>query len=135
LSRFEAGLWLHLLVWQDRAVALAAAQRAAAIPVCAACSASWATCAWSTWMSSTWAQRGDVEAALRGLEDRVYGLALRALWHPRNAQDVARETLLAIPRGLPGFRGGSALETWTHRTTVREVLRHRGRGCALTPAA
>jgi D-hexose-6-phosphate mutarotase len=36
LSRAEDGLWLHLLVWQDRAAALAAAQRAPGIPVCAA---------------------------------------------------------------------------------------------------
>ncbi len=79
-------------------------------------------------MSSTWAERGDLEAAVRGLQDRVYGLALRALWHPEDAQDVAQEALLAIARGLPGFRGESALETWAYRITVREILRHRARG-------
>jgi RNA polymerase sigma factor (sigma-70 family) len=79
-------------------------------------------------MSSTWAEPRDVEAVLRGLEDRVYGLALRALWHPQDAQDVAQEALLAIARGLPGFRGDSALETWAYRITVREIGRHRERG-------
>jgi hypothetical protein len=36
LCRGEDGAWTHLLVWQDRASALAAAERAPAIPACAA---------------------------------------------------------------------------------------------------
>lgn len=76
------------------------------------------------------AREGDrhaLEALLRSLEDTVYGLALRALWHPDDARDCAQDALLAVARGLPGYRGEAALTTWVHTITVREIVRHRRR--------
>jgi DNA-directed RNA polymerase specialized sigma24 family protein len=74
------------------------------------------------------AQQGDpraLEVVLRSVEDLVYGLALRALWHVDDAQDCTQEALAAVARGLPAFRGDSALTTWVTAITVREVGRHR----------
>ncbi len=84
------------------------------------------------------AQRGDpraVEEVLRSVEDLVYGLALRALWHVDDAQDCAQEALAAIARGLAAFRGESALTTWVTAIAVREIARHRSaRGRRPVPA-
>ena len=76
------------------------------------------------------AQQGDgaaLDEVLRSIEDVVYGLALRALWHPDEARDCAQDVLLAVARGLRGYRGEAALTTWVHTVTVREIARHRRR--------
>ncbi len=40
------------------------------------------------------------------------------------AEDLLQETLIKIERGLPGFRGGSRLETWAFRVATRVVADH-----------
>jgi RNA polymerase sigma factor (sigma-70 family) len=74
------------------------------------------------------ARAGDpvaVGAVLRHVEVLVHSLALRALWHPADAEDCAQDALLAVARGLPAFRGDSRLTTWATAITLREVARHR----------
>lgn len=76
------------------------------------------------------ARAGDsaaVEAVLRAVQDLVYAIALRTLWHRHDAQDCAQEALLAVARGLPAFRGDSRLSTWVTTIAVREAVRARAR--------
>ena len=61
------------------------------------------------------AAAGDQGAAAQILErirDDVYGLALRMLAHPADAEDAAQEILTIVLTHLGSFRGDSALRTW-----------------------
>ena len=57
---------------------------------------------------------------------RVYGLATRIVG-TRDAAEVAQEAFLRIYRGLPKFRGDSALGTWIYRLSVNTALSYVAR--------
>ncbi len=74
-----------------------------------------------------------VAAALRGearafeaLYDRhkkrVYGLCLRMMHNPADAEDLTQDTFLQLFRKLKTFRGEAAFTTWLHRMAVNTVL-------------
>jgi RNA polymerase sigma-70 factor (ECF subfamily) len=71
------------------------------------------------------AQGGD-RASFRILVERhrdtVYGLALRILRSPEEAEDAAQETFLRAWRGLPTFRGDARFSTWLHTIASRCAL-------------
>lgn len=64
------------------------------------------------------AQAGDA-GAFGGLvllhQDFVYGLALRVLRDPVEAEDLAQEAFVRAWLGLPNFRGHSQFRTWLYR--------------------
>ena len=55
-------------------------------------------------------------------QHRVYGLALRMLGRPAEAEDVAQEVFLRAHRALAGFRGEARLSTWLHTIASRLCL-------------
>lgn len=59
---------------------------------------------------------------VRGLQDRVYALALRFLWTPQDAEDATQEILLKIVTRLDRFEGRSKFTTWAHRVAVNHLL-------------
>jgi RNA polymerase sigma factor (sigma-70 family) len=64
------------------------------------------------------AQGGDraaLEEVIRRIQNPVYGLALRMLWHPEEARDATQEILIRTVTGLGGFRGNSTFTTWVYR--------------------
>jgi RNA polymerase sigma factor (sigma-70 family) len=64
------------------------------------------------------ARQGDAVALdelVRRIQDRVYGLALRMLWHPEDARDSTQEILVRVVTHLRDFRGESAVQTWVYR--------------------
>lgn len=71
------------------------------------------------------AQRGD-GAAFERLYDlhrgRVYGLCLRMVNNPTDAQDLTQDAFLQAFRKIHTFRGESGFSTWLHRLTVNVVL-------------
>src|SRR2546425_5399389 len=71
------------------------------------------------------ARAGDT-AAYRRLVERysevAYGLALRMLGSPSDAEEVAQDGFLRAWRALPRFRGDSSFSTWLHRIVVRRAL-------------
>lgn len=74
------------------------------------------------------ARQGDQRAValvLREIQDGIYRLALRALWHPDDAQDCTQDILVSVLRALPDFRGDSSLSTWAHTIAVREIAKFR----------
>jgi RNA polymerase sigma-70 factor (ECF subfamily) len=69
---------------------------------------------------------GSREAVYHRYKRRVFALAAR-IAGPGEAEEVAQEAFIRIFRGLPRFRGESALGTWIYRLAVNAALSHRAR--------
>jgi RNA polymerase sigma factor (sigma-70 family) len=76
------------------------------------------------------AREGDKEAleqlVLR-IQDKIYGLALKMLGHPEDAEDAAQEILIKIITNIGGFRQESSFETWMYRISSNHLLTTRKR--------
>lgn len=73
------------------------------------------------------AQRGDLtalEALYRTFERRIYGLALRILGRPEDAEEVLQETFLEVARSLPRYRGDGPLWGWIRKIAANKALMH-----------
>lgn len=73
---------------------------------------------------------GDKAAAqevLDAVQDDVYGLSLKMLGHPADAEDAAQEILVIVLTHLASFRGESSLRTWVWRIAANH-LSHVRRG-------
>ncbi len=71
------------------------------------------------------AQNGDREAleqVIRATQGRIYGLALRMLWHPEDAKDATQEILIRVITHLGTFRGESSFVTWLYRVAANALL-------------
>ena len=66
-----------------------------------------------------------LEAIVRAVQDPVYGIALRMLWHPEDAGDATQEILIRVVTRLGQFRGESAFSTWVYRIAVNHLLNVR----------
>ena len=71
--------------------------------------------------------RAALEAVVRGIQDRVYNLAVRMLWHPEDAADATQEILVRVVTHLGSFRGESAFTTWVYRVAANYLLTTRKR--------
>ena len=68
---------------------------------------------------------GDAEAfeeMVRTYQHRVYGVALRMMRSPAEAEEVAQETFLRAHRALAEFRGAARLSTWLYAIASRLCL-------------
>jgi len=66
-----------------------------------------------------------LESLVSAIQDRVYGLALRMLWHPEDARDATQEILIRIVTRLGTFRGASSFSTWAYRVAANCLLTAR----------
>jgi RNA polymerase sigma factor (sigma-70 family) len=66
--------------------------------------------------------REALDAVVRAVQDDVYALALRMLWHPADAADATQEILIKIVTHLGSFRGESAFRTWCFRIASNHLL-------------
>ncbi len=66
------------------------------------------------------------QAAFRELvdrhRDRAYGLALRILRSPPDAEEVAQDAFVRAWLALPGFRGEAKFSTWLYRIVARRAF-------------
>jgi RNA polymerase sigma-70 factor (ECF subfamily) len=69
---------------------------------------------------------GSREALYHRYKRRVFALAVRIVG-AGDAEEVSQEAFIRIFRGLPKFRGDSALGTWIYRLSVNAALSHRSR--------
>lgn len=69
--------------------------------------------------------RAALEEIVRTVQDPVYGIALRMLWHPEDARDATQEILVRVVTQLASFKGESALSTWVYRIAVNHLLNVR----------
>jgi RNA polymerase sigma-70 factor, ECF subfamily len=71
------------------------------------------------------ARTGDTEAFRALVEAHrhmAYGLALRILRDPQEAEDAAQEAFVRAWKALPNFRGDARFSTWLHRIVARRAL-------------
>jgi RNA polymerase sigma factor (sigma-70 family) len=68
-----------------------------------------------------------LEELVRRIQDRIYGLALRALFLPADAEDATQEILIKIITHLADFRGESRFTTWCFRIAANHLLTTRKR--------
>ena len=68
------------------------------------------------------------ETLVREYGDRMYGLALRMLRHPQDAEDATQEVWERTLRGLSRFRGDSSLATWLYGITMNVCLTRIDKG-------
>jgi RNA polymerase sigma-70 factor (ECF subfamily) len=79
------------------------------------------------------ARRGGREAfaeLVRRHERRVYGIVLRLVRDPADADDLAQEVFMTAWRAIGSFRSGSSFYTWLYRIAVNtslSFLKKRGR--------
>ena len=69
--------------------------------------------------------RNALESVVRAVQRDVYGVALRFLWHPQDAEDATHEILIRVVTGLGGFRGDSGFRTWVYRVACNTLLTMR----------
>src|SRR6266705_2458972 len=82
------------------------------------------------------AREGDeeaLEAVVRGIQDRIYNLALRMLWHPSDAEYATQEILLKVITRLSQFRQESAFTTWVYQIAKNHLLTTRRHRAETTP--
>src|SRR5512139_3644606 len=63
-----------------------------------------------------------LEELVRGIQDRVYNLALRALFLPADAEDATQEILIKVITHLADFKGESRFTTWVFRIATNHLL-------------
>jgi RNA polymerase sigma factor (sigma-70 family) len=74
------------------------------------------------------AREGDgpaLEQLVVAIKDTVFGLAVRMLWHPEDAEDATQEILMKVVTHLGTFRGESAFRTWVYRIATNHLLNVR----------
>ena len=71
--------------------------------------------------------RNALESLIERIQDRVYGLAIRMLGHPADAQDATQEILAKVVTHLVSFRQESAFTTWVYRVASHHLLTTRKR--------
>jgi RNA polymerase sigma factor (sigma-70 family) len=62
---------------------------------------------------------------VEGVQDDVYRLALRMLWHPEDAEDATQEALIRIVTRIGSYRGEAAFRTWAYRVAANHILNRR----------
>ena len=63
-----------------------------------------------------------LEAVARSIQKDIYGIALRFLWHPQDAEDATQEILIKVITNLGEFRGESSFKTWVYRIASNALL-------------
>ena len=76
------------------------------------------------------AKEGDkdaLEELVGGIKDKIYGLSLRMLYFPEDAEDATQEILIKIITHLNSFEGRSRFFTWAFRVASNHLLTTRQR--------
>ncbi|MGD9125254.1 MAG: RNA polymerase sigma factor [Desulfarculaceae bacterium] len=68
-----------------------------------------------------------LEDLVRRIKDPVYGLSLRMLYHPQDAEDATQEILIKVITNLARFRGESSFRTWVFSIASNHLLTARRR--------
>jgi RNA polymerase sigma factor (sigma-70 family) len=73
-----------------------------------------------------------LETVIRRIQDKIYGLSLRMIGKPEDAENDTQEILIKIMTHLSDFREESAFSSWVYRIACNHLLTSRGRKSHLT---
>lgn len=62
--------------------------------------------------------------------DRIYGLSWRLTGSPIDAEDLAQDVCISLPRKIATFRGESSFTTWLYRIVVNAAHDARRRNAS-----
>ncbi len=62
---------------------------------------------------------------VKKIQDPIYNLALRMLWHPEDAKDATQEILIRIVTKLSTFKQESSFKTWSYRVAANSLINFR----------
>jgi len=72
--------------------------------------------------------RAALEEVVRLIQDQVYALSLRMLFHPADAEDAAQEILIKVITNLRGFRFECPFRAWVMRVAANHLRAARRAG-------
>jgi RNA polymerase sigma factor (sigma-70 family) len=67
-------------------------------------------------------QKDALEELVRGIQGRIYNLALRTFFLPADAEDATQEVLIKVITHLADFKGESRFTTWVFRIATNHLL-------------
>ncbi|QTA86365.1 RNA polymerase sigma factor [Desulfonema magnum] len=63
-----------------------------------------------------------LEEVVCGIQEKIYGLALRMLGHQEDAEDETQEILIKVITHLSDFREESAFSSWVYKIACNHLL-------------
>lgn len=66
--------------------------------------------------------RDALENLIAGVQDKVFGLAMRMLANPQDAEDATQEVIIRVITHLSQFRGESAFSSWVFRIAANYFI-------------
>lgn len=66
-----------------------------------------------------------LERIVIGIQDNIYGLALRMLYNPADADDATQEILIKVITHLNSFQGKSLFTTWVYKIAANYLIRYK----------
>ncbi len=69
--------------------------------------------------------REALEEVVRRIQDQIYGLCLRMLFHPMEAEDASQEILIKVITNLKSFRFEGSFRGWVFRIASNHLKRAR----------
>lgn len=66
--------------------------------------------------------RSAMEAVVRSIQDKVYGLCLRMLWQQEDAKESCQEILIKVVTHLSQFNFQSKFETWVYSIGSNHII-------------
>jgi len=70
-------------------------------------------------------QKAALESVVSAIQDMIYNLALRMLWHPEDAKDATQEILIKVITNLAKFEQKSQFKTWVFRLASNEIINYK----------
>lgn len=66
-----------------------------------------------------------LEAIVVEIQEGIFNLAVKILWHPEDAKDATQEILIRIVTRLNLFKGESSFRTWAYRVASNHLLNYK----------
>jgi len=71
--------------------------------------------------------RQALESVIESIQDWIYALAVRMLWHPGEARDATQEILIRVVTQLSSYRHQSQFRTWVYRVAANTLINYNQR--------
>ncbi len=71
--------------------------------------------------------RQALESVIESIQDWIYTLAVRMLWHPGEARDATQKILIRVVTQLSSYRHQSQFRTWVYRVAANTLINYNQR--------